>query len=71
MDYFNIRKVFLPINLAFDDPEVKKLDAFVLLLKKSGIGKLIKKTYKTGNPDIKQIVYLQLYFMDSLFIRSP
>ena len=53
MDYFNIRKVFLPINLAFDDPEVKKLDAFVLLLKKSGIGKLIKKTYKTGRPGYK------------------
>lgn len=53
MSNSSIRKVFLPINLAFDNPEAKKLCDFLNLLNKSGVLLLLKSPSSKGRPPFK------------------
>lgn len=50
MDYFSIKKTFLPFCLTYDDKIVKHLEKFILLLKNSGVEKFLKQPIPNGRP---------------------
>ena len=70
MSYFTTRETFFVIPLSTYDGEIQKIDNFLILLEKSGVGEVIEKAEYRNSPKGRKSYNPYNLFASILFLNS-